>query len=347
MQREIFDYKDKGKETLVKLYKATVAFVAVLIFGVVGYMYIEGWNFFDAIYMTSITLATIGFQEVHPLSLKGRIFTMFLILFGIGTLAYAASLWVTFIIEGHLGGWIKKRNMNKKIQELKNHYIICAAGEIGIYVIEEFYKTNTNFVVITNDKNKVLPWVQEKQGILYIEGINEIDESLQLAGIDKANGLVCVLEDDRDNLYVTLSARQLNNKLRIVTHVLDTENVSKIKKAGADEVVSAIEIGGMRVASTMLRPSVVKFLDIMLYSGDKVLRVEEIEVPEHSDFSNKQISKCEIPQKTGLLVVAVKDKTTGEYIFNPSGEYIINPGDVLIVIGSDKQINNIKKCIGT
>ncbi len=236
--------------------------------------------------------------------------------------------------------------MNKKIQELKNHYIICAAGEIGIYVIEEFYKTNVNFVVITNDKDKVLPWIQEKRDILYIEDINEIDESLKRAGIDKAKGLVCVLDDDRDNLYLTLSARQLNSNLRIVTHALNTENASKIRKAGADEVVSAIEIGGMRIASTMLRPSVVKFLDIMLYSGDKVLRVEEVEVPEYSDFSNKQISKCEIPQKTGLLVIAVKDKTTGEYIFNPSGEHIINPGDILIVIGNDEQIKNIKKCIG-
>ncbi len=343
---QVNNLEEKGSEILRKLYKATIVFIIVFTIGIFGYIYIEKWNFFDAIYMTAITLATIGFQEVHPLSIKGRIFTIFLILFGIGTLAYTASLWVTFIIEGHLGGWLKKRNMNKKIQQLNQHYIIYAAGEIGIYVIEEFYKTKNNFVVITNDSEKVLPWLKDKPEILYIEATADIDESLKSAKIDKAVGLVCVLNDDRDNLYVTLSARQLNNNIRIVTHVLDNANALKIKKAGADEVVSATEIAGMRIASTMLRPSVVKFLDLMLYSGDKVLRVEEVEVPEYSKFAEQQISQCEIPKKTGLLVIAVKEKATGRYIFNPSGEYVINPGDILIVIGDNEQINNMKKCVG-
>ncbi|MCX7716328.1 MAG: NAD-binding protein [Endomicrobia bacterium] len=320
----------------------------VFIFGVMGYMLIEKWPFIDALYMTIITLTTIGFQEVRPLSVAGRMFTIIVVLLGIGVVTYTVSLWITFLIEGHLGGMLKKRKMNKEIKQLKNHYIICASGEIGVYVIEEFYKTQQEFVVISNDEIKILPWVKNKNDILYIESTPENDEVLKLAGIEVAKGVVCVLNDDRDNLYVTLSARQLNPNLRIVTQSVDPKNVEKIKKAGADEVVSATEIGGMRIASTMLRPVVVKFLDLMLYSGEKVLRVEEIVVPQGSEFVEKQICQCEIPKKTGLLIVAVKEASTGKYIFNPSGEYVIRSGDVLIVIGNNEQINKIKKsCINS
>lgn len=336
------------REIFYSLAKATSMLVFIFLFGVLGYMLIEKWSFLESLYMTVITLATVGFQEVRPLSTAGRVFTIILVFVGIGMLTYTVSLWITFLVEGHLGGILKKQRMNKKIQQMENHYIICASGETGVYVIEEFYKTGQQFVVISKDEDKVLPWIRNKNDIFYIESSPENDEVLKLAGIEKAKGLVCVLEDDRDNLYVTLSARQLNPKLRIVAQAVDTVNVEKIKKAGADEVVSATEIGGMRIASAMLRPAVVKFLDLMLYSEDKILRVEEIVVGENSEFVNKPISRCEIPKKTGLLVIAVKESATGKYIFNPSGDYIIHPGDVLIVIGDSVQIHNIRKfCVAT
>lgn len=319
---------------------SSVFLVLIFIIGIFGYKIIEGWGFFDAFYMTVITLATIGYGEVHPLSPSGRVFTIVLIFLGIGTLTYVVSAWLSFFIEGHLGGMLKKRKMNKLIQHLKQHYILCVSDEMGMYVIEEFFKTKRNFVIISNDNQVVLPYIKNmknNEDVLYIEGNPEEDVILQQANIENAKGLVAVLGDDRENLYVTLTARQLNPNIRIVSQAIDRKSVPKLTKAGADEVVSAIEIGGMRIASTMIRPAVVNFLDAMLYGKDKPLRFEEHTIPEGSSFIGKSLGDSSIPQRTGLLVVAIKEKSAEKYVFNPGANYVLQKDDILVVVGDTDQ----------
>lgn len=211
--------------------------------GVGGYQMIEHWSFFDALYMTVITLATIGYGEVHPLSTAGRAFTIFLILAGMGVLAYAATTGITFLVEGQLGGLLKKRKMERQIAALKEHYVICASGEMGLYAIEEFHKTKQKFVVVSHDHHVLLPWLKQQKDIPFIEGDPSNDDVLCASGVASASGLVSLLGEDRLNLFVVLSARQLNPKLRIISQAISRSDIPKLRKAGADDVVSAMEIG--------------------------------------------------------------------------------------------------------
>lgn len=316
----------------------------VFVIGISGYCLIEGWDFLDALFMTVITLATVGYGETHPLSPAGRIFTIFLILIGMGILLYTVTTGITFLLEGHLGGVLKRRKMEKKIADLNGHYIICASGEMGMYVIEEFHKKKTQFVVISPDCEVVLPWVRNREEILHIGQKPESDEVLFAAGIEKAKGLIAVMGEDRENLFVALSARQLNPKLRIVAQAVERPSIPKLRRAGADDIVSSMEIGAMRIASTMLRPVVVNFLDKMLYE-DRVLRFEEQVVPEKSRLSGRKLSECRIPEQTGLMVAAIKDAGSEKYLYNPSGNTIVKSGDVLIVLGDVSQLESLAKLI--
>jgi voltage-gated potassium channel len=296
--------------------------------------------------MTVITLTSVGYGEVHPLSKEGQAFTIVLLLVGLGVLLYVVTTGITFLVEGQLGGVLKRRKMEKQIATLKKHYIICAAGEMGTDVIEEFYKMRHKFVVVSNDNTTVLSWVKHRERILYIDDDPADDEVLIRAGIDKAKGLVSALGEDPENLFVVLSARQLNPKLRIVSQVVDRSSIPKLRKAGADEVVSAMEIGGMRIASSMIRPAVVNFLDQMLYVEDRILRMEERIIPRDSSLVGRELGECRIPQHTGMLVIAVKDAKKGRYFYNPSGRYKLSADDVLIVLGDVSQLESLSKFIG-
>ena len=237
--------------------------------------------------------------------------------------------------------------MEKKIAALTGHHIICAAHETGLSAIEEFHKTGRAFVVISNDAHVILPKIKDRQDILYLHGEAADDETLKKGGVERAAGLIAVTGEDRENLFIVMSTRQLNPKLRIVSQAINRSSIPKLKKAGADEVVSTTEIGGMRIASSMVRPTVVNFLDKMLYADDKVLRIEEAEIPEKSPVAGKELAACEIPKKTGLLVIAIKNKSTGSYEYNPSGGYIINPGDILVLLGEVEKLKLLSGLIGS
>jgi len=315
----------------------------ILIIGTLGYILIEKWSFLDAIYMTIITLATVGFGETHPLSPAGRIFTIFLILSGLGILMFVIESGISFLLEGEFGNVVRRKKMEKQIQSLRNHYIICASGETGEYVIEEFVKTNQNIVVVTTDKK--LEENLSKNNIPVIFDNPAEDEVLEKAGVKSAKGLVSVLEDDKDNLFVVLTARSLNSNLKIVTRSVDKNSVAKFKNAGADEVVLTDLIGGMRIASAMLRPAVVNFLDQMLYQSGEPLRLEEAVVSASSPLKDKSLSESNISEKTGLMVVAIKEKNTGKYIYNPKANYKLCDGDTLIVIGNSEQVKKLRSLL--
>jgi len=269
-----------------KITIASFLLAATFFAGTAGYMLIEKWNFFDSFYMTAITLTTVGFGEVRPLSPQGRLFTVFILLSGFGILTYGITAGISFLLEGELGDIMRMRKMDKRIEEARNHYIICATGETGQYVVEEFLKTKQPVVAVTMDN-----WLSQKLAGLDIPAIHDNpaeDNILKKAGIEHARGLITVLGSDKDNLFVVLSARDLNPSIRIVSQAIEKTSVVKLNKAGADEVVLTDAIGGMRIASVMLRPTVVSFLDSMLRDSSGVLRVEEVTLRQYSEPIKKR-----------------------------------------------------------
>lgn len=321
-----------------------LSLLIVLLVGMSGYLIIEHWTLLEALYMTVITLTTVGFMEVHPLSPAGRVFTVFLLLSGIGILAYSASSLLEFIIEGELTGLLRRRKMEKKIQNLRGHYIICGAGEVGKYVIDELMKINKQFVVIETNEEQIKK-LQENKDILLIEGNPAEDGVLIRAGIQNATGLISALSSDKDNLFVVLTARNINPNIRIVSRAIDEASVPKLSKAGADKVVSTEAIGGLRMASEMLRPAVVTFLDMMLRDEKATLRVEEVEILSRSNLIGKTLEEVDILQKTGLTVLAVKDALSGKYLYNPSPVTKLKEKDILIVLGDIEQVGKLNNLV--
>ena len=311
--------------------------------GTAGYVFIEKWNFIDSLFMTVISLTTVGYGETHPLDTAGRVFTILLLLSGFGILTYGVTSGISFLFEGELGGIIRREKMQKVIDEIKRHFIVCARGETGKYVIEEFIKTERPLIVVTPDKE-----LAERLSLRDIPVIADNpaeDEVLIKARISEAVGLAAVLEEDKDNLFVVLSARALNPEIKIVAQSIEKTTVPKLKKAGADEVVLTDSIGGMRIASAMIRPTVVSFLDAMLRGTDETLRVEEASVGGNSGLIGKSVAESNIGEKTGLLIIAVICKETGKYLFNPSHTYRLQSGDTLIVIGNPGQLRSLNDLV--
>ncbi|MCS6884710.1 MAG: NAD-binding protein [Acidobacteriota bacterium] len=335
-------YEEEYFERKLLKVGAVVLFISVV--GVSGYVVIEDWPLLDAIYMTVITLSTIGYGETHPLSPAGRIFTVFLILTGLGIIGYGLSIFAAFIVDGQLGRVIKRHRMEQKLRALSKHYIICGAGETGRCVAEEFIKTKKPFVVIEKRRDAIERI--DYRDLCYIIGDATRDAVLQQAGIERAVGLISALDTDRDNLFVVLTARALNSKMKIVSRLVDQESEKKLLTAGADSVVSPNRIGGMRMASVMLRPTVVSFLDLMLQREDKTLRIEEVTLQVGSPLLGKSLAQSEIKNETGLIVIAVRKRAEQHYIYNPSSEVLLEEGDTLIVIGDISQAAALKQLAG-
>jgi voltage-gated potassium channel len=322
-----------------RLFYPAVIIAIVVSIGTLGYRLLEGWSFVDALYMTITTMTTVGYGEVHPLSEYGRIFTIGLIITSIGIAGYVVSKLTAFVVEGEVKRIIQGRKMDKQIAELNNHIILCGAGRTGLHIAEELYRTYTPFVIIDQDKD-ALEDVMHLKNLLYLQEDATQDETLILAGVKRAKGLVTTLGEDKDNVFVVLCARSLNPKLRIIARLIEEKNEELLRKAGADEIVSPDAIGGLRMASIMLRPTVVTFLDEMLRVTGQTLRMEEMHIDEMPGLLNRSLGEVNIRRRTGLLVVAIKSQEHG-YQFNPGAETILRSGDVLIVIGTEEQITNL------
>lgn len=322
----------------------TIILIVLVIFGgTVGYQIIEGWSFIEALYMTIITISTVGFKEVGQLSNAGRIFTIFLILGGIIVITSGISLIFSSIIEGTFGEIIRRQRMEKKLAKIKNHFIICGFGAVGEDVVNEFIRENKPFVLIEKDKNVLNKLLKEFPGIIFVIGDATDDEILKNAQIEKAKGILAVLGKTADNLYICLSARSLNPKLRIIARVIESESIDKLKKAGADYVFSPEKIGGIRLAAAALKPAVTSFLDAIIRGEYLDLVLNEVEVQEHSSIVRKTLKESEISKNIGIIISAIKSANTDKLIFNPSSKTIINPSDILIVFGSSDQIKQLKK----
>jgi len=317
----------------------------ILCAGVLGYHYLEGWSLFDSLYMTVITLATVGYGETHPLTLPGRAFTMLLILGGMSIIFYALTEITTFVVEGEMTGIIRRRRMNRQIGRLKNHYILCGFGRSGSHVLNELRKTGRTCVVIEKDPVKVKTLLSER--VLVIEGEATEDTVLESAGIKQATGLVTALPSDKDNLFVVITARGLNPSLRIVSKVEEIGARDKFLRSGANTAVSANFIGGMRMASELIRPATVSFLDTMLY-GTPSLRVEEVTIPPLSEYAGQSIARCEPLKSSGVVLVSIRHGTDkNRFRFNPPQDSLLHEGDTLIIIGDRPQVQQLKADLGT
>ncbi len=302
--------------------------ILVVAFGTTGYMVIEQWNFLDSIYMTVITLSTVGFREIHDLSFSGKLFTIILIIGGVGTVLYALSTGAKLIIEGELVEVFGRKRLEKKIKELKDHYIICGYGRMGRIICRELKSHNMRFIAIERNPDIF----KEEEDVLIFEGNATKDEVLKKVGIEKARGLVSVLSTDAENLYVVLSARGMNPDLLIVARAGEEGSEQKLLRAGADRVVSPYHIGGLRMAHTVLKPAVVDFIEFATKSGNIDLQMEEITIQEGSKLVGLTLDECGFGKELGVIIVAIK-RTTGEMKFNPTFRSMVKVGDTLIAIG--------------
>jgi voltage-gated potassium channel len=323
-----------------------VLFVVIFLIGVVGFKIVggPGVSLLNSAYMTAITISTIGYGEIIDLSAHpaGRMFNLIFIILSLGTIAFAVSSITAFVVEGELKNLLGRRRMEKDIARLKDHYIVCGSDETAQTVIQELRRTERDFVVIEPDRER-LDKLMATPGLLCVQGDPAEDDVLLKAGLDRARGILLSLPTDEANVFVTITARSLNPAIRIIAKGLDLKSHDKMKKAGADSVVSPAFIGGMRMVSDMVRPAVVTFLDKMLYDKARTLRVEEVAVGAGSPLAGRTIAQAAIGEKTGALLVAVKRAETAEYEFNPPAERAIGEGDILIFIGSPEMADGLEK----
>lgn len=322
----------------LRIYFLLFLLFVVLAFGTIGYMIIEKLNFLDALYMTVITLATVGFKEVKDLDESGKIFTIILIFSGFGVFTYGLTTASRIIIEGEIKEVFRKRRMMKKIENLKAHCIVCGYGRMGSIVAKELQANNVPVVVIEKNKSSI----PESEEMIFIEGDATQDETLRSAGVQKARGLISVLSTDAENLYVVLSARSLNPDLFIIARAIEKEAEIKLKRAGADRVVSPYHIGGLKMAHTILRPNVVDFLEIVTRAQYIEIQIEEIEVSPNSNLVNKTIGQSGIGKELGIIIIGIK-RVDGSMELNPTSQTIIKEGDILIVVGKTDRLSQLEK----
>lgn len=311
----------------------------LLAFGTLGYylLFKGAAPLMDCLYMTVISLTTVGYGEILDVGRVpgGRIFTMVLITVGMGMLLYALSSLTGFIVEGHFSGMIRRRRMMRDIGRLEGHTIVCGGGDTGYYVVEELLKCGRRVVLVDVDP-KHLARCQALGEVWTLEGDATEDATLKDAGIGKASGLVVALHSDKDNLFVVMSAQILSPSLRIVAMCHDEAIESKMKRAGANAVVSPNFIGGLRMASELIRPTTTQFLDTMLRAEAGTIRVNEIPVSADSPFKGKRLKDLDLPAKHNLLVLAVYEQDARNFLYNPGRDHVLKEGQTLVVMGDLK-----------
>ncbi|MBF0202718.1 MAG: potassium channel protein [Desulfamplus sp.] len=324
-------------DKLRQLIIATVASFIILFAGTLGYMFIEKWNFLDSIYMTVLTLGSVGYSEVHPLSSNGRVFTILLIISGMSLIMYLAGVMVQFVVEGEMRYLLGRRKLNKSISKLQNHYIVCGYGRIGRTLCNQIKEQNSEVVVV--EKNEELIPLLEKDQTLYIHGDASNESTLLKAGIQNAKSLIAVLATDIDNVFLVLTARQLNPNIYIMARTGSDNVRNKLLAAGANRVESPYEVGAVSMALKLLSPSVSNFLDIALSRKQKAIQIEEVPVSPKSKILNVMLKDSGIRKNYNIILIAIKKKD-GEMIFNPSFETFLEEGDTIIAMGG---ADNLKR----
>jgi len=304
--------------------------IFVTIAGTAGYMLLAEQGFLDSLYMTVISITTVGYHEVFEITPRLQVFTILLILSGVATIFYGIMVVMQMVVEGQVATILGRRRMEKDVKKLKNHYILAGFGRVGQIVYNEFEKSGRPFVVI--ESNAEMINILQNKGGLYIEGNSTEDEVLHQAGIDRAVGLVSTIPSESDNVYLALSARQLNPDLKIIARADSPDAEKKLYRAGADRVICPYELGGMRMALSIIRPNVVDFMELESAGAEADISIEEVIVPENSSLDGVTLKDSDLKNKLDIMVVAIKkpDKTIH---FNPSANTNIEVGDILVLIG--------------
>ncbi len=328
---------------LKRIWKSLALLIAVMVLGSAGYVLIEGFSPLDAIYMTIITISTVGFREVRPLDAAGKAFTILVILFGTGTLLYFLLSIAEFAIEGHLTGILEKARIARRISAMENHFIICGYGRVGEQIANEFKQARVPFVVVEKDPERIS--ILQALGILHVEGDAADDHVLMAAGVRVARGLVSAVDTDAENVFVVLTARVLNPRMRIVARAVTAEAEAKLLRAGADRVISPILIGARRMAQLVLHPQIADYLETISKTAAGEYRIEDVEIRGDSPLAAKTLEEADLRGRTGALVMAIRTKE-GRVNPNPPPEATLNEGDRLIVLGTHEQLQALRKAAG-
>jgi voltage-gated potassium channel len=324
----------------MEMWKPLLLILLMIIIGIIGFHFIEGWPFLDCLYMTVITIFTVGFKEVYDLSPAGRIFTIFIILGGVGTAIFAFTKLAEIVYEGGIRKFLRRRRMEKKLENLKDHYIICGHGRMGRVVRERMEEEKMPYVVIDTNEKKLEALMQTHKD-LYIKGDATQEDVLIQAGIKKAKGLAALLPTDADNLYLILTARLINPSVFILSKALDEEAERKLLQIGANRVVSPFKLSGFKIAQGLIRPTLVDFIDLIIRRKELSLYMEEFAVTKDSSLVDRTLRECDIRKTSNIIVVAVK-KPGEDIIFNPSPDIKLETGDILLVLGDEKEVSQFE-----
>jgi voltage-gated potassium channel len=325
--------------SLIPTKNLKIAFLSLLllfIIGTFGFHIIEGWSLSESLYTTVTTLSTVGYGDFYPVTEKGRIFTIILIIFGVGTMLYTVVLFTETMVEARFRSILGRGRLEKMLKKLNNHYIICGCGRIGYLICKELSAEKIDFVVIDNNPETIQKI--EEEGFINYKGDASQDKTLIAAGIKRAKGIVCALPTDPENLYVILTAKELNPDIYVLSRSEEMESEHRLLRAGADRVISPYTLGGMRMAMAITKPAMLDFIEITTRRQSLELRMEELAVCEGSPFISKTLEESEIRHLYGIIIVAVK-KDTGKMIFNPLANYIISKGDKLIALGENENVS--------
>ncbi len=329
-----------------KIYYAFALLFLVIITGTIGYSIVEDWSIVDSFYMTIITVSTVGYGEVYELSEAGKLFTSLLIITSFGTFAYAVTSITSYLVGGEYRTYFKDYRVNKKIENLTGHTVICGYGRVGKQAVADMVYHNEKVVVIETKDELVDKNTLENTNFFFLRGDATSDESLEKAGVQKAKALITALPKDSDNLFVVLSARTINPKLKIISRSSNMKNSPKLITAGADNVIMPDTVGGSHMASLVTTPDVMEFLDLIKISGKNEINIEEIlfsDLPQ--DYKFKSIGELDAKKITGCNIIGYR-KPSGEYIINPDPSEKVVPECKLFVLGNPEQIDHLNRLFG-
>ncbi len=317
-----------------------LAIASTLLVGSVGFIVIEHYPPFDAFYMTLITIATVGYSEIHPLSMAGRVFNSVLIFFGVSLLFLAIGLIAQAVIKLELGEYFGKRRTKRMIDKLENHYVVCGYGRVGKGAAWELQQAGAPLIVVDRDPEKVESAI--RTGMLAVAADSTLDQTLLDIGISRARGLIAALATDADNLFLILSAKTLNPKLNVAARAAEQEAEAKLRRAGADTVFAPYTDAGHRLAQSLIRPHVSQFLDFTTKSMGLDVIIEQIRVAEGGEFASTSLKQMQIRRDTGVIVLAIR-RASGEMVFNPPADAVIQGGDHLVVMGEQEDLRKLEE----
>ncbi|MEP7367878.1 MAG: potassium channel protein [Acidobacteriota bacterium] len=326
-----------------KILTIVALLIGINLAGVIGFMAIEGWTFLDALYMSAITITTVGYMEVHTLSNAGRVFNLFLLIGGVTMMFYIMATVTQIVLELELSDYFGKRRTKKVIDRLTDHYILCGFGRVGRAAAAELLRTGVSFVVMDKNPDKV-EWAI-KMGCLAVMADCSRDEMLRDVGVTRAKGLIAALSNDAENLFLILSAKTLNPMLNVSVRVAEEEAESKMRRAGADAVYMPYSMTGYRLAQAIVRPHVFEFLDITSTSRMGLnVGMEQVRVDDHCALAGKSLRDLQLRREIGVIVLAIR-RLTGAMDFNPPADALLNGGDVLIVMGKAEDVRKLEETL--